>query len=109
MFGELVKILPKFLGMKAQVRCFTHTVNLTAKGVLRPFELVKPAAGGSNAPVSPDGLDELYAELRDIEENGDLDKDDMEGFVEVLKEMTDEEREKWNQNVEPVRTTLFKV
>lgn len=71
MFSELATILPKFLGTKAQVHCFTHTVNLTAKGVLCPFEPVKPAAGKSNAPVSPDGLDELYAKLRDIEENGD--------------------------------------
>ncbi|KAE9389402.1 hypothetical protein BT96DRAFT_755484, partial [Gymnopus androsaceus JB14] len=38
MFEELVKILPTFPGLKAHVRCFARTVNLTAKGVLHPFE-----------------------------------------------------------------------
>ncbi|KAE9387865.1 hypothetical protein BT96DRAFT_761653, partial [Gymnopus androsaceus JB14] len=37
-FKELPKFLPKFAGTNAQVRCFAHTMNLTAKGVLRPFE-----------------------------------------------------------------------
>ncbi|KAE9385641.1 hypothetical protein BT96DRAFT_742300, partial [Gymnopus androsaceus JB14] len=37
MFEELVKLLPDFCGLNAHVRCFAHTVNLTAKGVLHPF------------------------------------------------------------------------
>lgn len=113
MFDELVTRLPNFQGKKAQVRCFSHTVNLTAKGVLRPFEPVKPATGGGESQplLSPEdiGLDELYNELRDIEENGDKGTDDVDGFVEVLQEMTEEEREKWKEDVEPVRTALFKV
>ncbi|KAJ3753996.1 hypothetical protein F5878DRAFT_497517, partial [Lentinula raphanica] len=38
LMDELEEILPGFPGRKAHVRCFTHTVNLMAKGVLRPFE-----------------------------------------------------------------------
>ncbi|KAJ3758901.1 hypothetical protein EV360DRAFT_23885, partial [Lentinula raphanica] len=38
MVEELANHLHHFLGRKMHVRCFTHTVNLTAKGVLRPFE-----------------------------------------------------------------------
>ncbi|KAE9385637.1 hypothetical protein BT96DRAFT_736886, partial [Gymnopus androsaceus JB14] len=38
MFKELVKLLPNFWGKNAHARCFSHTVNLTAKGILRPFE-----------------------------------------------------------------------
>ena len=115
MFEELVELLPNFPGKNAHVRCFSHTVNLTAKGVLRPFEPAKPKAriesSEVQAPVHPDdiGLEELYAELKDIEENGDKEKDDVEGFVEVLQEMTEEEREQWKQDVEPVRMALFKV
>ncbi|KAE9384407.1 hypothetical protein BT96DRAFT_771569, partial [Gymnopus androsaceus JB14] len=30
-------------------------------------------------------------------------------FVEVLQEMTEEEREQWKQDVEPVRMALFKA
>ena len=120
MFKELPKFLPKFAGTNTQVRCFAHTVNLTAKGVLRPFEPKKPKsdvsqsttdfeaaelAGGSNDL----GLEELRAELRDLEENGDQGTDDLEGFVEVLNEMTEDEREEWNEAVQPLRSALVKV
>lgn len=114
MLDELVKILPDFLGKKAHVRCMSHTVNLTAKGVLRSFEPTKTgatddagAATGGHAP--PDiGLQELYAELRNIEENGD-EEDDVDGFVDVLDQMTVVEREEWYKNVEPVKNALQKV
>lgn len=110
MLEELVKLLPDFQGLKAHVRCYGHTVNLTAKGVLRPFEPSKAKATESEPTVPENiGLEELYAELKDIEENGDKEKDDVEGFVEVLDEMTEEEREQWHADVEPVKTALYKV
>jgi hypothetical protein len=43
------------------------------------------------------------------EEGDDDDDDNTEGFVEVLQDMTVEEREQWQTEVEPVRTVLFKV
>lgn len=94
---------------QAHVRCFSHTVNLTAKGMLRPFKPTKPVNG--QPPMSPDdiGLDELYMVLRDIKENGEKGADDVEGFVKVLNEMMEEEREQWKEDIEPVRMALFKV
>lgn len=117
MFPELEKLLPNFRGLNAHVRCFAHTVNLTAKGVLRPFEPNKKkddSADTEGAAVSGSGFDdtaleELRAQLRDLEENGDQEKDDLEGFVEVLDEMTDNEREEWNEAVQPLRSALTKV
>lgn len=118
MFEELAKILPTFAGLNAHVRCFAHTVNLTAKGVLRPFEPRKPKPGASDADIEAAelagladdaGLEELRAELRDLEENGAQERDDLEGFVEVLDEMTEEEREEWNEAVQPLRSALVKV
>ncbi|KAE9385495.1 hypothetical protein BT96DRAFT_785633, partial [Gymnopus androsaceus JB14] len=38
MLEKLVKLLSDFQGLKAHVHCYSHTVNLTAKGVLQPFE-----------------------------------------------------------------------
>ncbi|KAE9399637.1 hypothetical protein BT96DRAFT_755904, partial [Gymnopus androsaceus JB14] len=38
MLEKIAEILNEFRGKKAHVRCFPHTVNLTAKGVLKPFE-----------------------------------------------------------------------
>ncbi|KAJ3832394.1 hypothetical protein F5878DRAFT_548248 [Lentinula raphanica] len=55
------------------------------------------------------GLEELYAELKDLEENGDREKDDVEGFVAVLDEMSEEERERWHREVAPVKSALYKT
>ena len=102
MFEELITMLPNFLGKQAHICCFSHTMNLTAKGVLHPFEPVKPKARTelmSQAQVSKDiGLEELYTELRDVKENGNKETDDVEEFVEVLQEMTEEEQEQWKQH-----------
>lgn len=77
-------------------------MNLTAKGMLLPFKPIKPKpkptneaelAAGGHAPPDDIGLQELYAELKDTEENGDQEKNNVEGFVKVLDEMTVEERE----------------
>lgn len=54
-------------------------------------------------------IEELQAELKDLEENGEQTQDDLEGFVDVLKEMTEEEREEWNDGIQPIRGALIKV
>ncbi|KAJ3817205.1 hypothetical protein EV361DRAFT_771864, partial [Lentinula raphanica] len=38
MLEEISTHIDHFLGKKMHVRCFAHTINLTAKGVLQPFE-----------------------------------------------------------------------
>ena len=116
MLDELAKILPNFLGANAHIRCMAHTINLTAKAILHPFEPIKPRSKGtkgelSNEPVAPDdiGLEELYAQLKDIEENGEQGKDNVEGFVNVLEEMTEAEQDEWRAKIEPVKQALYKV
>ncbi|KAJ3963537.1 hypothetical protein EV361DRAFT_813310 [Lentinula raphanica] len=111
MVDELEILIPKFLGRKAHIRCFTHTVNLAAKGILRPFE---PNRGTTNvendhANANSLGIEELNAELRDLEEHSNKDRDDEEGFVAVLEEMIAEERENWVRDVEPVKSMLYKT
>lgn len=92
MVGKLSELLPAFPGLAAHVRCFAHTINLTAKGVLRPFEAktVGQVEEGSELQtiVQETVIEELQAELKDLEENGKQTRDDLEGFVDVLKEMT---------------------
>ncbi|KAJ3766744.1 hypothetical protein FB446DRAFT_708378 [Lentinula raphanica] len=45
---------------------------------------------GEHAAPENIGLDELYAELKNIEEFGEQDKDNIEGFVAMLDEMTED-------------------
>ncbi|KAE9402082.1 hypothetical protein BT96DRAFT_816898, partial [Gymnopus androsaceus JB14] len=40
MIEELAEELPMFLGARSHIRCFAHVVNLTAKGVLRPYHIL---------------------------------------------------------------------
>lgn len=117
MLDELKKMLPYFPGRRAHVRCFTHTVNLTAKGILQLFEAAKSvrervSEGGEmtkeNSP-NEDGLEELYAEIQDLEDHAADEKDYEEGFVAVMEEMTAEEREEWEEEVIPVKSALYKV
>ena len=114
MVGKLADLLPAFPGLAAHVRCFAHTINLTAKGVLRPFEPKRingqVGEGEELEEIAKETeIEELQAELKDLEENGEQTKDDLEGFVDVLKEMTEEERKEWNDGVKPIRGTLIKV
>ncbi|KAJ3715831.1 hypothetical protein C8R42DRAFT_538150, partial [Lentinula raphanica] len=64
---------------------------------------------GEHSAPEDIGMEELYTELQNIEENGDVEGDNLEGFVEVLNEMTDKEREQWGRNVAPVKATLYKT
>lgn len=47
--------------------------------------------------------------MRDLEENGAVDVDDDEGFVDVVAAMSVEEREEWEEAVVPIRNALTKV
>lgn len=97
-----------------------HTINLAAKGILRPFDTrqTKNAAGnGDNGDDNDElanllkglNIEELQAELLDLEENGVREADDDEGLVDVLSEMTGAEQEEWAEAVVPLQTALVKV
>lgn len=107
MLEELEDILPGFGSLSAHVWCFTHTINLTAKGILHPFEPKK--ATGEEAESDDGRGDELEAAVRDLEENGERGEDDEEGFQAVVDRMSVAERQNWLEEVEPVRKALFKV
>jgi len=114
MIEELQFLLPSFPGRRAHIRCYAHTINLTAKGVLRPFEPKKPKKNDKNGDRDGDEADdiereELEAELKDLEENGVQDDDDDDGFVDVVAAMSEEERDEWEVAVTPVRNALTKV
>jgi len=112
MITELSKILPSFLGEECHVRCFAHTVNLAAKGVLRPFEPKKRKDNDEEIFTNGDLeelQEELQAEFRDLEENGAQETDDDDGFVDVLNEMTALERDEWEAGIVPLRMALKKV
>ncbi|KAJ3742257.1 hypothetical protein EV360DRAFT_57808 [Lentinula raphanica] len=47
--------------------------------------------------------------MRDVEENSERDRDNVEGFVDVLNEMSAAERLMWQHEVASVKSALFKT
>lgn len=119
MVEELEKLVERFPGEAAQVRCFTHVINLVAKSIIQQFDVPKN--------LKKDIIDEALAELRvladDLEREeeetkrgsstaeGDEEGDDenTEGWVDEREEMTDEEIAKLEADVKPTRLVLLKV
>ena len=119
MVEALEKLVERFPGEAARVRCFTHVINLVAKSIIRQFDVPKN--------LKKDIIDEALAELRvladDLEREeeetkrgsgtaeGDEEGDDKntEGWVDEREEMTDEEIAKLEADVKPTCLVLLKV
>jgi hypothetical protein len=126
-----------FRGRARRVRCFAHTLNLTAKATLRQFEKTKgkknkrPDNDVSETPefddlplLEPINIDaesdndwsemempdlEDLSEMIDEDDDGEKEARDEEEIVNVFRTLTVEEQERWKEQVKPLRSALFKV
>ena len=127
-----------FCGRARRVRCFAHTLNLTAKATIRQFERKKGKKktrtednddpdfddlpllesviaddesddDGSNAGEEPD--DSEIPGLIDIDDDDDGEQaaKDEEEIINVFETLTVEEQERWKAEVKPLRTALYKA
>ena len=128
-----------FRGRARRVRCFAHTLNLTAKATIRQFEKKKgkkktrkdndddpdyndlPLLESvivdeesddecDNAEEDPD-QDEIPG-LIDIDDDDDGAEEaakDEEEIINVFETLTVEEQERWKVEVKPIRSALHKV
>jgi len=128
-----------FRGRARRVRCFAHTLNLTAKATIGQFERKKgkkktrkdndcdpdyndlPLLESvivdeesddecDNADEEPD-QDEIPG-LIDIEDDDDGAEEavkDEEEIINVFETLTVEEQERWKVEVKPIRSALHKV
>lgn len=122
MISELTRLLPEFQGAASRSRCFTHILNLAAKSVLRLFDLPKAKADEAMSEAARElmklseelELDELQSRVAELEEAGGLseesdDDNDIEGWVDELAELSDDEREEREEESLAVRLMLVKV
>jgi len=128
-----------FHGRARCVRCFAHTLNLTAKASIRQFERKKgnqkrrkdnddepdfeelPLLESIVAEEEDDELDDFIDDPHQIEIPGliDIEEDaedgsndaarDKEEIVNVFATLTDEEKERWKTEVKPIHAALYKV
>lgn len=118
MIAELAELVSEFPGQANRTRCFAHILNLVAKSVIKQFDV--PKAGADAAlDEAAQALHELAGGIDDEEEaregeevpgvdDDELD-DDEDGLVDEREEMSEVEREKFDETVQPVRLMLVKV
>ncbi len=120
-----------FRGRARRVRCFAHTLNLTAKATLRQFEKKKKRKADDDTLGTPDfdNLPLLEPIDDDSDSDDDMDMQDLEDLPELLEEddddgkeskdeeeivnvferLTVEEQEHWREQVKPLRSALYKA
>jgi len=127
-----------FRGRARRVRCFAHTLNLTAKAMLRQFEKIKkrkkrtddneipdyddlPLLEPIDVPNDPADSDDENSDFEDLEDlagmMGEEDEGSDEGkvtrdeeeIINVFQTLTIEEQRRWKEGVKPLRTALYKV
>lgn len=121
MISSLALRLDNFPGAANQTRCFLHILNLTAKSILRQFEVQKKKSneGQEDDDIDNDALTLLKAVTSEIEddlpdehpEEGDdeCDDDDDDGLVDERQGMSEEEIVELEADLVPVRLMLAKV
>jgi hypothetical protein len=116
MIDELIDLLPNYPGAANRCRCFLHVVNLIAKSLLKQFKVPKKDVD-TVLDAAEQELLELAAgadmkELVTVAERGlgnNEDADDMDGWVNEMNLLSDDESEELRQSIQPVRLVLVKV
>jgi hypothetical protein len=118
MIEELEELVAAFPGEPGRTRCFAHILNLIAKSIIKQFDVPKAKKG----EVMDDALKELITLAGNIEleerltREGETDDDDdnieddnEEGWIDERENMSREDQDKLNEDVQPVRLVLVKV
>ena len=127
MMAELADRLAHFGGEGARTRCFLHVINLVAKTLIRAFDLptkkgnrnregladvLKELGDGSDIEELQTRLDAYQTRYEARDSTGearDLTDDDVEGWVDELETLTEDERAELDAHLEPLRLMLAKV
>lgn len=119
MITELAHLLDEFPGAANRSRCFTHILNLAAKTILRQFDspgnkssISRSEAAAELAKLSVDlELEEQLSRAFDGTDNDkdDEEEDDVNGWIDEMAELDDDEREEMEEEAITVRLMLVKV
>jgi hypothetical protein len=117
MINHLSEIVDDFPGLANQTRCFSHTLNLSAKAILKQFDVPKARSNGvlddatqALAELAQDlDLEEhVEQETCEIEEDGG-DDEPLHTWENFREGMTDDKIRELEESVQPVRSMLVKV
>ena len=116
MITELASLIDDFPGSENQTRCFTHVLNLVVKSIIWQFDLPN-TKNGQNIKEGVKQLLDLAGDIeveeeaasRDGEDGVSGEDDNVEGWIDERTLMNEEDLEKLEESVEPVRVLLTKV
>lgn len=116
MVEELAELIEMFDGEASRTQCFLHIVNLVAKSLLKQSDVPKKKADAALDEVEKELLalaeDLEWEERITVAENGlgdEASKDDVDGLVDEVEELTAQERKDLVESITPVRLVLVKV
>jgi hypothetical protein len=100
-----------------RARCFNHTLQLSAKTLLAPFNTAISGKAKDDGLLEGDDNnndDEPFPELEEEEDDaeegaGDIKKDDEDDGIDELQELSAKERERVLEDTAVVRETVTKV
>ena len=113
MIEELADLLDDFPGPANQTRCFTHVLNLVVKSIIRQFD----SPDSKNDKHLDEATNEMLSFAGNIEfgeeevagDDEDDEDDNVEGWVDERTLMSEDELERLDESVEPLRLLLTKV
>jgi hypothetical protein len=104
-----------------RVRCFNHTIQLSAKALLTPFNAALSRKGREDSPeIAADSTDDIIILGADQEDEDDADdaddededvedRDDEDDDIDELQELSEGERDQMLEDTAVVRETVSKV
>jgi hypothetical protein len=108
MTDRLEDLLDNFPGEANRTRCFLHVVVLVAGTLKKQFDLPKNSSVDQELQKLAENIDEEEADTRAHQET-DEDDDNMEGWVDELAAMDEEDRAEHETSLRPLRILLAKV
>ena len=117
MIEHLADRLEDFPGASNQTRCFLHILSITAKAIIKQFDVPKTKNDSVLDEAAQvlarlaEGIDIEEQDAWETEECGDDEVDDqpLDQWLDLHDGLTDEELDEIEEGIQPVRTTLTKV
>ena len=118
MISELSYLIESFPGETNRARCFLHVANLTAKQLMKPFESGRRKRSSEEDEgdkvvqvlgTEAEEAEEERTAVRERDERVEEEDDDVDGFVDELSRMPEDERREAVNAVRPIHMALTKV
>jgi hypothetical protein len=111
MVHHLAEILDEFPGPANQARCFAHTLSISAKAVIKQFDIPKADAGEALADMTQETeLEDRREQEAWVEDDDDEGEDHpLNAWEDFQEGLSDEQRRELDVGVQPVRSMLAKV